>query len=261
MDYASMMTTLPWILCSILLVSYLYASVGHGGASGYLAVMALFSVAPNEMRPSALVLNCIVSLLAFIQYYRSGHFLWSLFWPFSLVSVPAAFIGGMIHLDEQWYKKILALVLLLAVYRILMDHKTQISSDPMVSPMNANSRDGKILLTSLFFGMGIGLLSGMIGIGGGILLSPLILMLGWADIKTTSGVSALFIFVNSLAGLAGYATKGWECPTQIWFYLPFAMLGGALGAYFGAFRWDHGVLKKMLAIVLCIACFKLWWSL
>lgn len=236
------------ILFYILLpiVAFLYAAVGHGGASGYLALMAFFSFAPDFMRPTALLLNLAVSLIAFIQYYRQGHFDWKLFWPFALASIPAAFIGGMLVVDADVYKKVLAILLLFSVIRLL-GFKTQESkteSHPQV-------------LIALVIGAVIGLLSGMIGIGGGIILSPVILLLHWADMKKTAAVSALFIFVNSLAGLAGLFTKGIQLESQMLWMLLIAFVGGALGSYFGAGHFENKKLKWILAVVLLIASVKL----
>ncbi len=237
------------ILFYILLpvVAFLYAAVGHGGASGYLALMAFFSFAPDFMRPTALLLNVAVSLIAFIQYYRQGYFDWKLFWPFALASIPAAFIGGMLVVDAGIYKKVLAVLLIFSVIRLLADIRIR-EAGKSIHPH---------LVISLAIGAAIGFLSGMIGIGGGIILSPVILLLHWADMKRTAAVSALFIFVNSLAGLAGLFTKGFQFDTQMLWLLLIAFVGGALGSYFGAGRFENKKLKWILAIVLLIASMKL----
>ena len=236
------------ILFYILLpvVAFLYAAVGHGGASGYLALMAFFSFAPDFMRPTALLLNLAVSLIAFIQYYRQGHFDWKLFWPFALASIPAAFIGGMLVVDAVVYKKVLAVLLLFSVIR-LVGFKTR----------ETKSETQPQLLIALAIGALIGFLSGMIGIGGGIILSPVILLLHWADMKKTAAVSALFIFVNSLAGLAGLFTKGIQLESQMIWMLLIAFAGGAVGSYFGAGHFENKKLKWILALVLLIASVKL----
>jgi uncharacterized membrane protein YfcA len=236
------------ILFYILLpiVAFLYAAVGHGGASGYLALMAFFSFAPDFMRPTALLLNLAVSLIAFIQYYRQGYFSWKLFCPFALASVPAAFVGGMLVVDADVYKKVLAVLLLFSVIRLL-GFKTQ----------EAKTESHPHLLMAVAIGAAIGFLSGMIGIGGGIILSPVILLLHWADMKKTAAVSALFIFVNSLAGLAGLFTKGFQLESQMLWMLLIAFAGGALGSYFGAGHFENRKLKWILAVVLLIASVKL----
>ncbi|MEP7267506.1 MAG: sulfite exporter TauE/SafE family protein [Saprospiraceae bacterium] len=180
----------------LFLVAFLYSSVGHGGASGYLALMAFFSFAPETMWPTALMLNIFVSLIAFIQYYRSGHFKWQLFWPFAIASIPAAFIGGLIVVDAKIYKTILGVLLLFPVVRL-----------GGVKFNAEETQKEQKLFTSLIIGALIGLFSGMIGIGGGIILSPIILLLHWANMKQTAAVSALFILVNSMAGLAGLSQR------------------------------------------------------
>ena len=228
------------------LVAFLYASVGHGGASGYLALMAIFAFAPDFMRPAALLLNVAVALIAFIQYYRQGHFDWKLFWPFAIASIPAAFLGGLVEVEEDVYKKVLGVLLILSVIRLL-DFRIRPQKD-IVYPQ---------LLIALSIGASIGFLSGLIGIGGGIILSPIILLLHWADMKKTAAVSALFIFVNSLAGLAGLWTKGFALEMQMVWMLLIAFAGGALGAYLGAESFESKSLKWILAVVLMIASVKL----
>lgn len=228
------------------LVAFLYASVGHGGASGYLALMVLFSFAPEVMRPTALVLNLVVSIVAFSQYYRQGHFDWRLFWPFAVSSIPAAFIGGLIVMDSMIYKKVLGLLLLISVIRLLVSGKNKHTA---LHPPQ--------LVVALAIGAVIGFLSGLIGIGGGIILSPVILLLHWADMKKTAAVSALFIFVNSIAGLAGLMTKGFELTSQMTLMIGLAFAGGLLGSWLGAGRLANAQLRWVLALVLVIASVKL----
>lgn len=227
-------------------VAFLYSSVGHGGASGYLALMAFFSFAPETMRPTALLLNIFVSLTAFIQYYRSGHFRWQLFWPFAIASIPAAFIGGLIVVDAKFYKMILGVLLLFPVVRL---------GGLKFSEEKNKKEQG--LLPSLIIGGLIGLLSGMIGIGGGIILSPVILLLHWANMKQTAAVSALFILVNSLAGLAGLFTKSFEIRPEMLWMIVVAFIGGLAGSYLGAKKFEGAFLKKVLAVVLLMASIKL----
>lgn len=230
----------------LFLVAFLYASVGHGGASGYLALMALFGVAPDVMKPTALLLNLFVSLTSFIQFYRGGHFKWKLFLPFALASVPMAFVGGLITIDAAIYKKILGLLLLVPVARFLFLGNIKV----------ADIKRSNIGL-SLLIGTAIGLLSGMIGIGGGIILSPVLLLLKWADMKQAAAISALFIFVNSLSGLAGQLTKGIHFNPDMYAYVGVAFAGGICGAYFGSMRFNQSVLRYLLAVVLMVAAFKL----
>lgn len=230
----------------LFLVAFLYASVGHGGASGYLALMAIFSIAPEVMKPTALLLNLFVSVVSFIQFYRGGHFVWKVFWPLALASVPMAFVGGLIHVDASVYKKILGLLLLIPVIRFLFFSNIRVEE---------TNRPGIFL--SLVIGAVIGLLSGLIGIGGGIILSPVLLLLKWTNMKQTAAISALFIFVNSLSGLAGQLTKGVHFSPDMYVYVTVAFIGGICGAYFGSLRFKQVVLKNVLAVVLLLAAWKL----
>lgn len=227
-------------------VAFLYATVGHGGASGYLALMALFNVAPDVMKPTALLLNLFVAGMAFVQYYRGGYFSPRIFWPFALASIPLAFAGGLVHVDARLYKTMLGILLLLPVGRFLFFSNTP--ADELKKPETG---------LSLFVGGLIGFLSGLIGIGGGILLSPVLLLLKWTDQKQTAAISALFIFVNSLAGLGGQFTKGIHFSADMYAYVAVAFAGGICGAYFGALRFGQNVLKYLLAAVLLLASFKL----
>lgn len=227
-------------------VAFLYASVGHGGASGYLALMAIFSISPDVMKPTALLLNLFVSLTSFIQFYRGKHFRWKLFLPFAIASVPMAFLGGLITIDTGLYKKILGLLLIIPIIRFLFFGNISVK----------DLKESNIFL-SLLTGAAIGFLSGMIGFGGGIILSPVLLLLKWADMKQAAAISALFIFVNSLSGLAGQLTKGIHFSPGMYAYVAIAFTGGICGAYFGALRFRQSILKYMLAVVLMIAAYKL----
>lgn len=236
------------ILFYILLffVAFLYASVGHGGASGYLALMAIFGIAPDVMKPTALLLNLFVSLTSFIQFYRGQHFKWKLFLPFAIASIPMAYVGGLVTVDAMVYKKILGLLLIIPIARFLFFRN--ITIDELKKPN---------IFLSLLIGAVIGLLSGLIGIGGGIILSPVLLLLKWSDMKQTAAISALFIFVNSIAGLAGQLTKGIQFSNDMYGYVAVAFVGGIFGAYFGSIRFKQDILKYMLAIVLMVAAYKL----
>lgn len=244
--------SIEWTIIFYLMMfvlAFLYASVGHGGASGYLALMAIFSMAPAVMKPTALILNLFVSLTAFIQFYRTGHFKWAIFFPLALASVPFAFVGGMITIDPAIYKKILGFLLLIPVVRFLFFP----NKDVVVAEQSR-------LLPSLAIGSVIGFLSGLIGIGGGIILSPILLMLRWTDQKQTAAISAMFIFVNSLSGLGGQLQKGIELTANMLSYVAVAFVGGLLGAYLGAKWFNQKVLKLVLAFVLLIAAYKLIWT-
>jgi uncharacterized membrane protein YfcA len=227
------------------IMAFLYASVGHGGASGYLAVMALFAIAPPLMKQTALLLNLGVSLMSFIAFYRQGYFRWNLFWPFAFGSIPMAFLGARIPLADATYKQILGACLILAVIRML------------VSLKEGTSRNLHPLI-GVLTGAVIGLLSGMIGIGGGIILSPLLLLFRWATLKEAAAVSALFIFVNSVSGLAGLKTWIPLDQNQMGFWLAASLLGGFLGARWGAAIASNQKVKWILALVLLIASVKLW---
>lgn len=230
----------------LFIVAFLYASVGHGGASGYLALMAIFAVSPAVMKPTALLLNLFVSSTSFIQFYRGGHFKWKIFWPFALASIPLSFVGGMMAIESAAYKKILGVLLLIPVFRFLFFSNT----DPKdFKPSN--------IPLSLFVGGIIGLLSGMIGIGGGIILSPVLLLLKWTGQKQAAAISAAFIFVNSVAGLGGQLIKGFDFNAHMLGYVAVAFLGGICGAYFGALKFPQTVLKNILACVLALAAYKL----
>ncbi|HEX5652258.1 MAG TPA: sulfite exporter TauE/SafE family protein [Chitinophagaceae bacterium] len=230
----------------LFLVAFLYSSVGHGGASGYLALMALFSISPEVMKPTALLLNLFVSLTAFIQFYRGGHFRWEIFWPFALASVPMAFAGGLVVVDAEIYKKILGILLLIPIIRFLFFGNIRVDQ---LKKSN--------LGISLLIGASIGFLSGLIGIGGGIILSPILLLAKWTDQKQTAAISASFIFVNSLSGLGGQFTKGITFSSDMYAFVVIAFVGGICGAYFGALRFKQAILKNVLALVLLVAAWKL----
>jgi uncharacterized protein len=226
-------------------MAFLYASVGHGGASGYLAMMALFAITPPLMKQTALLLNLGVSLMSFIAFYRQGYFKWNLFWPFALGSIPAAFLGARIPLTDSTYKQILGACLFLAVIR-------------MVISLKEGPRRSLPVVIGVITGAAIGLLSGMIGIGGGIILSPLLLLFRWASLKEAAAVSALFIFVNSVSGLAGLKTWIPLDQSQMVYWLAASLVGGFLGARWGAGIASNTKVKWILALVLVIASLKLW---
>ena len=226
-------------------MAFLYASVGHGGASGYLAVMALFAIAPPVMKQTALLLNLGVSLMSFIAFYRQGYFKWTLFWPFALGSIPAAYLGARIPLADSTYKQILGACLFLAVIRMVVTLKES-------EPRKLNLGIGVLA------GAAIGVLSGMIGIGGGIILSPLLLLFRWANLKEAAAISALFIFVNSVSGLAGLRTWIPFDQSQMLYWLAASLVGGFLGARWGAGIASNTKVKWILALVLVIASLKLW---
>ena len=227
-------------------IAFLYASVGHGGASGYLALMSIFAFPISIMKPSALLLNLFVSIISFSFYYQKEYFKPKLFYPFAISSVPAAFVGGMMPLENGIYKIILGVVLVFAALRLVGFFTIQ---EKEITKINMSF--------ALIIGLGIGLLSGMLGIGGGVILSPILLLLGWATLKETAAISSLFIFVNSIAGLAGYFIAGQSFPEESFYLVPISVFGGVVGAYYGSGYFSNKVLKYVLATVIMLASVKL----
>ena len=238
-------TSLTLLLIGIALVAFLYSSVGHAGASGYIAVMSLCGLAATFIRPTALVLNILVASIGAFQFWRAGHFSWSLFWPFALLSVPCAYLGGYVHLATWLLKPLIGCVLLFSAARLFFRH-----SDP--PDVQAPQRP-----VAIGVGAGIGLLSGLTGTGGGIFLTPLLLFCRWSYIKRAAAVSALFILVNSIAGLAGYLTSGQAVPRFAWVLAVAAVIAGTIGSYFGSRRFPVRTISLLLASVLVIAGCKL----
>jgi len=237
------------LAAGMLVASFVYASVGHGGASAYIAAMALAGVAPQEMRPIALVLNVVVSALATFKFYRAGHFRWRLFWPFAVVSIPAAYAGGAITLPGSWYRTIVGAVLVYAAWQLWRSARVGEEMREVREPP---------LALAMVIGGGLGLLSGLTGVGGGIFLSPLLLILGWAGTKQTSAVAAPFILVNSIAGLAGaFMTKSTSLPSHVWILVCAVLVGGWVGAEYGSRRFTNPLIRRMLAVVLAVAGAKM----
>ncbi len=226
--------------------SFLYASVGHGGASSYLMFLAIFGFAPEEIRPTALILNMMVSLVAFLNYRKVTVFPLTLFLSLIVFSVPAAYFGGKILLDADIYKKILGVLLLFPVLKFAG-----------IFPVSSGEKINRSWWMGPILGLIIGFVSGLIGIGGGIILSPIILMLGWANVKETAALSALFIFLNSVAGFFGANSLQVEISPELWMLMPLTVIGGILGAYFGAQKFSPKTLKYVLAFVLLFASVKL----
>jgi uncharacterized membrane protein YfcA len=237
------MSELALSLC-IFAAALLYSSVGHGGASAYLAAMALFSVAPETMRPASLTLNIFVATIGTIRFYRAGCFSWSILLPFAIASVPAAFIGGWLTLPGRAYKIVVGIVLLMAAVRFVWKPVAD-TSKPIPLPI------------ALISGAAIGLLSGLTGTGGGIFLSPLLLVMGWAETKQSSGVCAAFILVNSIAGIVGLLIKPVTFPAMLPYWVVAAAVGGLIGSGLGATRLANPTLRRLLAVVLVIAGMKL----
>lgn len=229
-------------------IAALYASVGHGGASGYLAVMAILSFPPEVMKPGALLLNLLVAGIGAIQYVRAGHFRFSLLWPFVLSSIPMSYAGARLHVSPKFYGIVLAVTLLWASVRLSMQANK--------SDDSFTRRPLPSLPVTLTIGAVIGWISGMVGVGGGIFLSPLFILMNWASPKETSAVSAIFIWVNSLSGIAGYLHSGIAWPPRLWMWVAAAGIGGSIGSYFGAKKWSSLTLRRLLSVVLLVAAVK-----
>ena len=233
------------LLLAFVAVSALYASVGHGGASGYLAIMALASTPVVIMKPTALTLNLVVSLLGTVLFFRTGHFAWRLFWQFAAVSIFFAYLGGRTDLPPGTFKILVAVALAFAAIRLFTTVSSQqkINSPPVWAIVAA--------------GASIGFFSGLIGVGGGIFLTPLILICGWADVKTAAAVSAPFIFVNSAAGLLGYPDVAGNLISQWPLYVGAVVIGGFWGAHWGSRMAKPAHMRSVLAVVLVLAAAKL----
>ena len=236
---------LPFLTLGILVIAFLYSSVGHAGASGYIAVMSLFARAPAVIKPTALVLNILVASIGTWQFYRAGHFSWRLFWPFAVLAIPMAFVGGYVNLPTHAFKVLVGIVLLFSALRFLW----RPSEDVVV---REPSRPAAISI-----GAGMGLLAGLTGTGGGIFLTPLLLFMRWARTKNAAAVSALFILVNSVSGLLGNLSSTKRFPTFAIILAVAAVVGGTAGSYFGSSRFPHTTIKRLLAVVLLIAGTKL----
>jgi uncharacterized membrane protein YfcA len=244
------MTPLTLSILTVLIFAgaLLYSSVGHAGASGYLAAMALLGVSAAVMKPTALTLNILVASIATVKFYRAGCFKFRLLWPFALASIPFAFIGGYITLPGHWYKTLVGAILLFAAYKLFrIASKATEQADVRHIPLWAG----------LLCGAVIGMLAGLTGTGGGIFLSPLLLLMGWAETRQTAGVSAAFILVNSIAGLLGNVSSIGSLPSFIFVLAPAAILGGFIGAEFGSKRLASANLRRLLALVLIVAGIKL----
>ncbi len=232
----------------IFCAAMLYASVGHAGASGYIAAMALFGVAPAVMKPAALALNILVATIATIKFYRVRAFSWPLLWPLAMTSVPCAFIGGLITLPGNLYKPLVGVVLVYSAWRAFAI-ANESKPGPCVPPSPP-------VLAGI--GAALGLLSGLTGVGGGIFLSPLLLLNRWAETKTVAGVSAAFILVNSIAGLAGVvAARSITLAPALPLWAAAAVVGGYIGAELGSRRFGNPTIRRLLALVLLIAGVKM----
>jgi uncharacterized protein len=233
-------------------VALLYAAVGHAGATGYIAVMTLFGIVPGVIRPTALVLNVLVASIASVQFFRAGQFRSGLFWPLAAASVPGALLGGMLRLPTEAFEKLVGAVLIVSAIRLLYDAwPTRSRKD--ITP---TSPPAPPLLAAI--GAGIGLLSGLTGVGGGVFLTPILLALRAAPVREVAAITAPFILVNSLAGIAGGLAAGRAVPPISLPVIAAAILGGAIGSQLGAYHLPVRVIQLLMAAVLMIASVKLW---
>lgn len=233
------------LLAGITIVAFLYSSVGHAGASGYIAVMTLCGLSATFIRPTALVLNILVATIGSFQFWRAGYFSWRVFWPFALFSIPAAYLGGYLPVSTAILKVVIGVVLLFSAARLFFRQGDPSDAQPPPIP-------GAIAV-----GGGIGFLSGLTGTGGGIFLTPLLLFCRWASIRGAAAVSALFILVNSIAGLTGFIASGRGVPKFVWTLAVGAVIAGTIGSYFGSRRFPVRVISVILATVLVLAGYKL----
>lgn len=240
--------TVLLIASIIFFVAALYSSVGHGGASGYLAVLSLFAFPPSVMSSTALILNILVAGVGTVSFARAGHFSFRKAWPFVLLSVPGALLGGYLRISEEVYSLLLAVVLVFAAYRMFSSAGDRSPDEATANPSASVALAG---------GAGIGFLSGIVGVGGGIFLSPIMILLRWGTTKQVAAISAFFIVVNSLAGLGGRAIRGGLELETIWPFVVAAFLGGFLGSSMGSTRLSGPLLRRLLALVLLIASLKL----
>lgn len=228
------------------LAALLYSSVGHAGASGYLAAMALCGTATPALKPTALVLNLLVAALGSWRFCKAGHFRWRVLWPFALTSVPAAFWGGALRLSDPVYRRLLGAALVVAAARLALPSRGS-DEEPPPPPVPA----------ALAWGAVMGFLSGVIGVGGGIFLSPVLLLAGWAGLRQTAAVSVVFILINSAAGLAGHLSSLQAVPREAAAWAGAAFVGGLAGAELGSRRLPPDWLKRILSGVLAVAAAKL----
>ncbi len=233
-------------LCAaVLIVAFLYSSVGHAGASGYIAVMALAGIASPTIRPTALVLNIVVATIGSIQFWRAGHFRWSLFWPFAVTSIPAAYFGGKLTLPTQVLNILIGSVLVLSAVRLVIQLRPAEETQPPQKPV------------AMLTGGLLGFLAGLTGTGGGIFLTPLMILLRWSSTKQAAAVSVVYILVNSASGLLGAMQKGITLPPFLWPLIGAVIVGGTLGSYLGSRRFSVPVIHVLLAAMLILAGGKL----
>ncbi|QEC69236.1 sulfite exporter TauE/SafE family protein [Panacibacter ginsenosidivorans] len=236
-----------YFLACIFIIAFLFSACGQGGASGFIAVMGLFSVDPIWAKSSALILNVFVTLISFYNFYKSGHFIWRLFIPLIILSIPMAFLGASITVKAEIYRKVLGCCLLITAVSFFVAFNKTEDQNVKLLPWWAGMLTGAI----------IGFISGFVGIGGGILLSPVMLFFKWGTFKQISSITSLFILVNSVSGIGGILYSGTQLPTAIFIWILIAMCAALIGSYWGSHKAPVTVLKKILGMVLLIASIKL----
>jgi len=238
---------IPFLAVCIFIVAMLYASVRHGGASGYLAVMALFSLHPEALQPTALMLNIVVAGVGTYLYCSAGQFSWRVFWPFVITSIPMSFLGGTFSLAPEIYRPILGLVLFYAAWRLFVRRKHD--------DYEAKAPD---LPLAMLVGGVLGFASGLIGVGGGIFLSPLMILLRWATVREVSGIAALFILVNSISGLFGHLSSLQHVPEYAPVLAGMALVGGTIGALCGSRHLPVATILKAMSLMMVLAGGKMF---
>ena len=230
--------------------SILYSSVGHGGASGYLAAMALFGIVPAVMRPTALVMNIAVASISLYKFSRSNGFDWRLFWPFAVAAVPMAFVGGRMQLPILWFGILVGSVLMFSAVRLFIE--------TLVAAKEPRTIKGPPpIALALVLGAAIGLLSGLTGVGGGIFLSPLLVLAGWATVRDSAAPTAAFVLINSVSGLLGLLSRQPALPDALPYWVAVVIVGGLIGASYGSRRLGNNAMRQALAVVLVIAGAKM----
>ena len=236
------------ISAAIFAAAFSFALAGHTGASAYLALFGLLGMTPDVIKPSVLALNVVVASIATYKFSRAGHFSWRLIWPFILTSIPFSFLGGLITLPTPIYRTLVAVVLVYAATRMLFNAPVK----------KGTSQDFPPVWLSLLLGAGIGFTAGLIGMGGGVLLSPILLLTGWAGPQLTAGTIAVFVLVNSISGLLGHWSVSLQLPPQLPIWGVVALAGGWIGAEIGSRRLSATFLRRMLGVILLISGLRMF---
>lgn len=240
------MNAIVLIALSLTIVAFLYASVGHGGASGYIAVMSLFGISVETYKPIVLILNIVIAGIAFSQFYRAGFFRWSKCWPFLISGIPFAFLGSRVAIEGKVYNLMLGIALIFPIIRLLG-----------VAPSERERTKEMRIGWAILIGAILGFAAGMLNIGGGIFLSPVLILMAWANAKEAAAISSLFIVCNSLSGLIAGAKLPSALDTTFYLWVGSAIAGGIIGSYFGSQSFKQVTVQHVLAGVLGIACIKL----